>query len=280
VLYGADGLAVDTADFWQEGADGVPALGVGTAEKFGAAVAVGNFNGDAFADLAIGAPGDVIGGVAGGSVIVIYGSAFRLQPVQAAAPSQVFTQNDVATSGGAENDDRFGAALAAGDFNGDLRQDLAIGVPGEDVNFLIGGCVINVGCSNRTVTVENAGLVNVIYGSQSGLSTTAVLAALTLNQATIPPGGDPMQIVESGDQFGSVLTAWNFGRSSHADLAIGVPFEDLATSGATLVDAGAVHAVYGSATGLALATGQVWTQNTAGIKDSAEPGDRFGHSVY
>ena len=89
-----------------------------------------------------------------------------------------------------------------------------------------------------------------------------------------------MQIVESGDQFGSVLTAWNFGRSSHADLAIGVPFEDLATSGATLVDAGAVHAVYGSATGLALATGQVWTQNTAGIKDSAEPGDRFGHSVY
>jgi hypothetical protein len=34
---------------------------------------------------------------------------------------------------GAEPSDRFGAALAAGDFNGDGFPDLAIGVPGEGV---------------------------------------------------------------------------------------------------------------------------------------------------
>ena len=43
----------------------------------------------------------------------------------------------------AEAGDRFGAALAAGDFNRDFRDDLAVGVPGEDgsgaVQIFVGG---------------------------------------------------------------------------------------------------------------------------------------------
>ena len=274
VLYGGDNLALDTSDLWQQGSDGVPAGGIGSAEEFGTAVAVGNFNGDDFADLAVGGPGDATGDVAAGSVVTIYGSAFGLQPVQVEAPSQIFTQADMGGSNAAENDDRFGAALAAGDFDGDGRQDLAIGVPGEDVIFSV-----TTQCGTRTCTVtydvENAGLVHAIYGSQSGLS-TSVRAPQTFNQASLSALGDIVQIIEPGDQFGSLLTAWNFGRTAQADLAVGVPSEDLST----LIDAGVVHAVYGSATGLAPATFQVWSQNTAGIKDSAESGDRFGQSIY
>ena len=53
--------------------------------------------------------------------------------------------------------DHFGAALAAGDFNGDGAEDLAIGVPDEDLALS-----------------ENAGEVDVVYGlAVTGLSTTA-----------------------------------------------------------------------------------------------------------
>ena len=47
----------------------------------------------------------------------------------------------------AETSDSFGNSLAVGDFNGDDRDDLAIGVPFEDIG-----------------TTTDAGMVNVIYG--------------------------------------------------------------------------------------------------------------------
>src|SRR5436190_23234763 len=43
-----------------------------------------------------------------------------------------FEQGFAANTGGAEADDNLGAAVAAGDFNGDGHLDLAIGIPGEN----------------------------------------------------------------------------------------------------------------------------------------------------
>ena len=85
------------------------------------------------------------------------------------------------------------------------------------------------------------------------------------------------------------LTAWNFGRTAHADLAIGVPDEDILVSlGGTLgqiqvelrADAGQVRVIYGSADGLGVTGAHVFHQNSAGIADSVEAGDRFGAAVY
>jgi hypothetical protein len=84
---------------------------------------------------------------------------------------------------------------------------------------------------------------------------------------------------EPGDQFGFALSAWNFGRAAHADLAIGISLRGCAQCvGNNLDDARAVQLVYGSATGLT-ATGQsaVATQNNL---PGSTPGDQFGRAVY
>ena len=67
------------------------------------------------------------------------------------------------------------------------------------------------------------------------------------------------------------------------DLAIGAPLEDLtsASTGTLMQDAGAVHVLYGAmTTGLATTGSQFWTQDSAGIGDSVQVGDRFGNTLY
>jgi hypothetical protein len=59
----------------------------------------------------------------------------------------------------AEAIDDFGRSLTSGDFNGDGKDDLSIGVPGESVG-----------------TIPRAGGVEVIYGFSSGLSATSPVA--------------------------------------------------------------------------------------------------------
>ena len=70
----------------------------------------------------------------------------------------------------------------------------------------------------------------------------------------------------------------DFNGDGYADLAIGVPAEDVGT----LLNAGAVNVIYGSSSGLSATkakTNPLWTQNSGGIADLAEAGDQFGSSL-
>ncbi len=217
----------------------------------GGAAVSGDFNGDGFDDLAIGVPGETPGltfATGAGAVVVVPGSPSGLDT----GASVILTQGSNGVKDTPEAGDGFGSALAAGDFNGDNRDDLAVGVPGEDVG-----------------SVADAGAVNVIYGTASGLGSGGKNQLFTQDT----PGA--ANVAERGDRFGASLAAAGLGKSSQADLAVGVPGEGIGTA----AGAGAVNVLYGSSTGLATTGNQFWSQNTTGIADTAEPGDAFGFAL-
>jgi hypothetical protein len=260
VIYGsfAFGLRALDNQFWSQDSTGI----IDSSEahdQFGAALAAVGFNGS---DLAVGVPGEDVGtAVDAGAVTVIYrGSGSTLS----ATGNQFWSQNSKDIQNAAETGDQFGAALAAGDFDGDGLRDLAIGVPGEDF-------------ATRTTITPDAGAVSVIYYAGGvGLSATAGPGNQFWHQSVT---GVP-DAAEAGDRFGSALTAWNFGNGTLADLAVGVPFEDVGG----IQGAGAVTVIYGDNTnfppGLRAAGSQFWHQDSPDIDDSAEAGDQFGRALY
>jgi hypothetical protein len=212
-----------------------------TGDQFGFALATGDFNNDTFADLAVGSPGEAVGTIAGaGAVSVLPGSAGGLTTIG----GRLFTQ----VGSAAESDDGFGFALATGDFNNDTFADLAAGAPFEDV-----------GASRA-----DAGAVSVLYGSAGGLTTIG-------GQLFTQVAG----AVETDDGFGFALATGDFNHDTFADLAASAPFEDVGSA----ADAGAVSVLPGSASGLTTTGGQLFTQDSPGVPDSAEELDFFGFTL-
>jgi FG-GAP repeat protein len=248
VVYGSvDGPKASSAQFWSQGSSGVEGRPE-QRDRFGSALAPGDFNGDGFADLAIGSPGENVGGIGDAGVVnVLYGSAAGLT----STGNQLWAQSSPGIRDVAEKNDRFGFALAAGDFQRDGYADLAVGTPYED---LPGG--------------KNSGAVNVLYGSPGGVGTRrnqfwnqdspGIKGAISEGCGLLGP------YPELCDRFGWALASANFGNGPSADLAIGVPGE--------LTDffyyaAGAVNVIYGaSGIGLSATRNQLWSQGTPGVK--------------
>ncbi|WP_107122674.1 FG-GAP-like repeat-containing protein [Streptomyces dysideae] len=345
VVYGStSGLKSSTYTLITQNTTGVP----GTAEAddaFGTAVASADLNTDGYADLLIGAPGeDLSGDTNAGMVTVVWGSASGL------SGARTFTdpfRTDY---------DRYGKALAAGDFDGDGDPDVAVGstgsivltttdgpftktgafngsegsgngwwngaygvehlssgdVTGEGLDSLIlhsralnsddavtavadgrisnymdwlrklpGGYASSVGDidgdghadiavgNHREPSADPAGAkggkVTVVYGGPDGPDTTRTPLVLTQNTAGVPGAS------ETGDRFGGSVSLGDLNGDGHADLAIGTPGEN--------TDTGMITVLFGSATGLKTTGVQSFTQNTAGVPGVSETGDRFGGRV-
>lgn len=213
-------------------------------EFFGYSLAVGDFGGTPHADLAIGVPLEDVDVVDGGAVQILYGSDSGVTT----AGSQVLSQAGTVVDS-PEVEDRFGSSLAAADFGRSAQDDLAIGVPYED----LGGAA-------------DAGAVQVVYGSSSGL---APAAGQFLSQGS----EGLLDRSEAGDRFGEVLAAGNVGGSQQADLAIGAPHEDV-----SFLDDGAVSVLLGDGTGLT-ATGARFLSQAGSVSDEPEASDHFGGSL-
>jgi hypothetical protein len=210
--------------------------------------AVGDFDGDGRSDLAIGAPRDSVSGHdLAGAVNVIYGSRGRGLRED---PDQEFTQDTPGIIATAEAGDRFGAALAAGDFDCDGHADLAIGAPGEQLG-----------------SARASGAVTVLYGSSRGLTTRDTF--FDQGYAGVPGTR------ERGQSFGAALAVGDFDDNRCDDLAVGVPGDSV--HGAP--GAGVVDVLYSTRAGVRGGPAQLWTQDTSGVKGLAGSFHRFGRSL-
>jgi hypothetical protein len=206
------------------------------------------------ADLIVGVPGDSGGTTtlpAVGSVYLIPGSVGGPRIREA----QIVHQGVAGVGGAAEADDRFGHAVAAGDLDGDHVDDLAVGVPGEDL-------VDN--------TRRDGGAVQIFFGGDFSFVDAA--ADVFISQSDLSG-----LTVQADDLMGWSLAVGKFEGPSDAfeDLAIGVPGEAVGTA----AEAGMVSVLYGGSTGPRLASLQNFHQNSSGVPDAAETRDRFGYAL-
>ncbi|MEX0756270.1 MAG: hypothetical protein WD739_00550 [Actinomycetota bacterium] len=254
VIYGTqNGLNGDAPIDDQFLTQGTLSGSVEPGDRFGHALAWGDFDADGFDDLAIGAPFEDVqistGNMADAGVVhVAYGSPSGLT----AFGDVVLTQNSQGILGVVQTGDRFGFALAAGNLGAGAGDELAIGTPRD-----------------RVGSVSRAGAVNVLYGG-FGVGSGG-------NQLWHQDSAGISGVAEISDEFGSALAIGDVGTSARADLAVGVPLEDLNTS--TEADAGSVNVIYGGRNGLTSQGNQLWHQNSAGVGGGAEPADHFGAAL-
>ena len=217
-------------------------------DGFAATLTAGDFNGDQRDDLAVGVPREDVGTVIDAGVLnTIYGAGAGL----ASAGSQLFSQDSSGIADTSEDRDLFAGSLTSADFNGDGSADLAASARSEDVRM-----------------VANSGQVTAIYGSAQGLTATG---SQLWSQYSSGIADDP----EADDGFGTALNSADLNSDGRDDLSAGVSLEDVGT----VTDAGVVNTIYGGLSGLASTGGQLWSQNSPGIADSAEAGDTLGAAI-
>ncbi|MFE3454538.1 FG-GAP-like repeat-containing protein [Nonomuraea sp. NPDC059194] len=196
-------------------------------DRYGAALAAGDLDGDDSDELVIGAPA-----MGAGGAVVVHGFEGR-QPYRITQRS--LRQRSLVT-------DQFGAALTTGDFDGDGKDEIAIGAPAD------------------TVRLDGQGSVTVVNPRGRG--------AVQYTQSSPGVKGG----AEKWDAFGGSLAAADFDADGRDDLAIGVPGEGLSANQRAMdYGDGMVHVRYGTG------RWEAWTQRL--LKGSPRYYDRFGAAL-
>ena len=268
-LYGSGSGVIPThRKVISQNTSGIP----GTAEKddaFGAITATGDFNADGYADLAVGTPYEDVGDdVSGGTVTIVWGSSSGLSGgTTVADPTPT-------------KHDQFGRALAAGDFNGDGKTDLAIGSTGTPVWIYKGGFTKSGGTGGKfsVATAANPnghGVYELTAGdlNADGISDFAVSSFVKTLVYQSGSGTFTLAATLDGLDAGagqhSVAIADVTGDGDD-DLVVG-------TSGSDLCGQIDVHR--GGPGGVSTDPDQSINQNTSGIPGTDEYADAFGKAL-
>jgi hypothetical protein len=245
-------------------------------DLFGVATATGDFNGDGFADLALGVPGKGDDGRRDGRVRVFFGAAGGLSTKSpqilrhTTCLDESVIHSRVPLLFGETVEFGFGSALAAGDFDDDGMDDLAIGIPNA--------AVIHPGWFGIPDRRDVAGAICVVFGKKhdeflaDGLDTTR---AVSLHQGNISyRQWGPTEEPEKSDAFGSVLTSCR-NKSGTDRLMVGVPDEWLGFE----ERAGIVMEINANPSSDNFRETRHFHQNVEGVAGDAKAGDRFGASL-
>jgi hypothetical protein len=200
ILGSASGLTEVGNNLWTQNDTGVPDSDE-QGDKLGFSLAVADFNGDGYDDIAAGAPNEDLD-LGGGAIATDAGAVFLFF----GAPEGISGGNSwmwtaSTTLGTSESLDYWSNALAAGDFNADGYADLAVGAKGKRIGAL-----------------DAAGEVTILPGYPDGVSSWGG----QLWHQDIPGVPDAN---EGWDLFGAALTTGDFDGNGYADLAIGGPTE-------------------------------------------------------
>ncbi|MGW7088617.1 VCBS repeat-containing protein [Streptomyces sp. NPDC054871] len=182
-----------------------------------------------------------------GAVRVVYGSASGFSTRTAKITQDTAGVPGVGEPGDPDLNDRgdqFGYSISAGDVTGDGYPDIAVGLPGEDLD-----------------SAGDTGAVVLLKGGANGLTGTGAQA---FNQTTAAVPG----VSEYGDNFGTEVKLADVNKDGRADLTVGTPLED-----GTTKDSGAAWLFRGATSGLTTTGITSFSPSSLG---TPEAGARFG----
>ncbi|MYW68781.1 VCBS repeat-containing protein [Streptomyces sp. SID8379] len=256
---------------------GVP----GSAESgdyFGADSAYGDFDGDGYDDLLVGAPGEDVGSDAdGGTAAILWGSANGLTGGTTIADPRPTAH------------DGFGAPVEAGDFDGDGKDDLAVGANNKDtVDILRGGVSRTAGAAKHSVVTvpvisdTGAGVWNLHSGDANGdgkddLIVNGYAKDGGYNANFWLPGtsSGPSASGAVRLQQGIITDLGDTDSDGYDDIVIG----NVWSASGGKQNSGAVYVVRGTPSGPDTSGHSTFTQNVAGIPGSSETDDNFGSEL-
>lgn len=196
--------------------------------------------------VVIGSPGEDIGAKEDAGIVTVLATNGDGVPV--ARRSRNISQGTPGVPGRSQAGDEWGSTVVVADFNRDGWDDIVVGAPGEDI-----------------AGAANAGAITLLRGD--GLSPLGRGATLIHRASAGIPGP-----ARAHDRFGSALAVVDWNMDAFPDLAIGVPGDD--QDGVR--NAGSVLVLMGSPQGLTSDGAVVLTQNSPGIPNTSERGDRWG----
>ncbi|MFJ2771379.1 FG-GAP repeat protein [Streptomyces sp. NPDC087300] len=260
---------------YSQNSPGVP----GTAEKgdrFGGDTAYGDFDRDGYDDLVVAATGEDVGSdVDGGTVQVLWGSKNGL------------TGGSTLKDPRPTKHDLFGGPLQAGDFDGDGKDDLAVGSSsGAATIDMFKGGVTRAGATGGHYTVlppitsaPGEGPFNLHSGDVNGdgkddLIVNGFSTGDGYNANLWLPGSANGVTTRGVQRLpgGHITDVGDTDSDGHDDVIIGLTWDE-GISGAH--KGGTVYVVKGNANGPYGST-QVITQDTEGVPGGGENGDAFG----